>query len=304
MTLKIDIPLVRRLIDTQFPQWADLPIKPVEFSGWDNRTFHLGSEMTIRASKPGRLCLSSKKEQQWLPQLAPFLTIPIPTPVAMGVPSKDYPWHWSVYRWLEGATASIEKIEDMNLFATDLAKFLMELQSTDSTGGPIAGEHSFYRGGPLVTYDSETQQAIRILSKTTDRLTISTISEIWSEALNNTWQNASVWVHGDIAVGNLLVKEGRLCAVIDFGQLAIGDPACDLVIAWTFFKNQSRNVFREALRLDDATWARARGWALWKALIVCAKLPGTNPLDIEKSWNVIEEVILDYHENKTPSRKA
>lgn len=118
---------------------------------------------------------------------------------------------------------------------------------------------------------------------------------MWSEALSDPWQGDPVWIHGDIAVGNLLVKEGRLCAVIDFGQLAIGDPACDLVIAWTFFKEKSRNTFRKVLQLDTATWARARGWALWKALIVCAKLPGTNPLDIEKSWKVIKEIISDYN---------
>lgn len=296
MNFKIDLSLVRQLIDTQFPQWANLPIKPVEFSGWDNRTFHLDSEMTIRLPSQEDYALQVKKEQRWLPRLAPHLSLPIPIPVAMGMPSNEYPLHWSVYRWLAGETASVEKIEDMNLFATDLANFLVELQRIDSTGGPIAGDHSFYRGGSLMTYDTETQQAIEILSKTTDT---STISAIWSEALSNTWQNPPVWVHGDIAVGNLLVSKGRLCAVIDFGQLAIGDPACDLVIAWTFFKDESRKTFRKVLKLDDATWAHARGWALWKALIVCVKLSGTNPLEIDRSWKVIEEVILDYNENNT-----
>ncbi|HHT0593512.1 TPA: phosphotransferase [Legionella anisa] len=124
---------------------------------------------------------------------------------------------------------------------------------------------------------------------------IETLSLMWSEALSEPWQGDPVWIHGDIAAGNLLVKEGRFCAVIDFGQLAIGDPACDLVIAWTFFKEESRNTFRKVFQLDKATWARARGWALWKALIVCAKLTGTNPLDIEKSWNVIKEIISDYN---------
>ena len=295
MNFKIDSSLVHRLLETQFPKWAGLPIKPVEFSGWDNRTFHIGSEMTIRLPSQEDYTNQVKKEQQWLPRLAPYLSLLIPTPLAMGILSKDYPWHWSVHRWLEGETASIERIDDMKLFATDLAKFLIELQSIDSTGGPIAGEHCFYRGGSLITYDSETQQAIRVLSK---MINISTISTIWSEALNNTWQNSPVWVHGDIAVGNLLVKDGRLSAVIDFGQLAIGDPACDLVIAWKFFKDESRKAFRKTLKLDDATWARARGWALWKALIVCAKLTGTNSNDIEKFWKMIDEIIFDYNENK------
>ncbi|MCE0721969.1 aminoglycoside phosphotransferase family protein [Legionella resiliens] len=292
MTVPIDVSLVRKLIDSQFPRWSDLPIKPVAFSGWDNRTFHLGPEMTVRLPSAPSYALQVEKEQLWLPYLAPHLSLSIPTPLAKGEPVADYPWHWSIYRWIEGHTASIERIKDMELFASDLAQFLLELQKIDAEGGPAAGEHSFYRGGPLSTYDTEVNAAIKILGKYTDT---GILSLIWSEALGELWQGAPVWIHGDIAVGNLLIKEGRLCAVIDFGQLAIGDPACDLAIAWTFFKEASRNVFRKVLELDTATWARARGWALWKALIVCAKLPGTNPLDIEKSWKVIKEIITDYN---------
>ncbi|HHF7367711.1 TPA: aminoglycoside phosphotransferase family protein [Legionella bozemanae] len=292
MTVPIDVSLVRKLIDAQFPQWSDLPIKPVAFSGWDNRTFHLGTEMTVRLPSASFYALQVEKEQLWLPYLAPHLSLPIPTPLAKGEPVADYPWPWSIYRWIEGQTASIERIKDMELFAADLAQFLLELQKIDAEGGPVAGEHSFYRGGALSTYDAEVQEAIKILDRHTDT---EIFSSIWSEALSKSWQGKPVWIHGDIAVGNLLVKEGCLCAVIDFGQLAIGDPACDLVIAWTFFKEESRNTFRKVLQLDTATWARARGWALWKALIVCAKLPGTNPLDVEKSWNVIKEIITDYN---------
>ncbi|PWY54625.1 aminoglycoside phosphotransferase [Legionella qingyii] len=292
MTVHIDVSLVRSLIDSQFPQWANLPIKPVAFSGWDNRTFHLGSEMTVRLPSDAFYALQVEKEQRWLPYLAPHLTLPIPSPIAKGEPAEGYPWQWSIYRWIEGQTASVERIKDLSLFAEDLAKFLLEFQTIDSAGGPLAGEHSFYRGGPLITYDAEVQEAIKILAEQTDTVTL---SSIWSEALAQTWQKDPVWVHGDIAVGNLLIQGGRLCAVIDFGQLAIGDPACDLVIAWTFLKAQSREVFRRILQLDNATWARARGWALWKALIVCAALPGTNPLDIAKSWGVIEEIIADYN---------
>ncbi len=290
MPLNIDTSLVRRLIDTQFPQWVGLPISPVEFSGWDNRTFHLGTEMTVRLPSQSDYALQVEKEQQWLPRLAPHLPIPISTPIAEGKPADNYPLPWSVYRWLAGDTASIERIEDMSLFATDLAKFLVGLQAIDSTGGPIAGKHSFYRGGPLATYDSETQEAIKILSNQMDT---TIISRLWEEALSTVWQGDPVWVHGDIAIGNLLVQHGKLCAVIDFGQLAIGDPACDLVIAWTFFTGESRKAFRNMLKLDNATWARARGWALWKALIVCTKLSGTNPLHIEKSLEVIREVLAE-----------
>lgn len=291
MTINIDTSLVHRLIKSQFPQWASLPIRPVENSGWDNRTFHLGSEMVIRLPSGSCYADQVKKEQYWLPRLAPHLSLSIPTPIALGQPSADYPWHWSIYRWLPGQTASKNCIDDMNLFAEDLAKFLLELQSIDSAGGPPAGKHSFYRGGSLTTYDKETQQAIKLLGNQIDA---KTIAAIWEESLSSSWQREPVWIHGDIAVGNLLVEKARLRAVIDFGQLAIGDPACDLVIAWSFFKDESRKVFRGKLNLDRATWSRARGWALWKALIVSAKLSGTNPDAIEASWKVIDEILLDH----------
>ncbi|KTC80998.1 aminoglycoside phosphotransferase [Legionella cherrii] len=292
MTVPIDVSLVHRLIQSQFPQWSALSIQPVEFSGWDNRTFHLGSDMTVRLPSDAFYALQVEKEQRWLPYLASHLSLPIPIPLAKGEPTVDYPRPWSIYRWIEGQTASIARIDEMNRFAADLAQFLLQLQGINASGGPVAGEHSFYRGGALSTYDAETQEAIKILRHQVDS---GTLSAIWSEALSEAWRSAPVWVHGDIAPGNLLVKEGRLCAVIDFGQLAVGDPACDLVIAWTFFKAESRQVFRKTLQLDKATWARARGWALWKALIVCARLPGTNPEDIEKSWKVIDELIADYN---------
>ena len=287
----IDVSLVRRLIATQFPQWADLPIKPVKFGGWDNRTFHLGEQMLVRMPSVEEYAMKVEKEQKWLPRLAPLLPLPIPTPLAMGEPDEGYPWQWSVYRWIEGDTAAFTPIADLDGFATALAEFLVTLQRIDATGGPIAGPHNFYRGGPLVTYDAETRQAIVTLG---DKIDADSVTELWERALETTWQRSPVWVHGDISAGNLLVQKGKLSAVIDFGGLAVGDPACDLAIAWTFFKGKSRDAFRASLPLDSATWARGRGWTLWKALIVFAALPGTNPLEAENSRRIIDEVLADY----------
>lgn len=287
----IDVPLVHQLISTQFPEWANLTIKPVEFSGWDNRTFHLGEHMTVRLPSNAEYSGQVEKEQFWLPKLAPHLSVAIPTPLAMGKPSKEYPLHWSVYKWLEGNTASIDRIDDLNQFAVSLAEFLLALQKCDASAGPLAGEHNFYRGGNLAVYDRETREAISVLGNTIDT---QTVTEIWGAALASTWKKPPVWIHGDIATGNLLVNNGRLSAVIDFGQLGVGDPACDLAIAWTFFKGKSREVFQEALNLDQTTWDRGRGWALWKALIVCAGLSGTNPKEIEKSKLILNEVLVDY----------
>ena len=285
--ISIDVSLVQRLIAAQFPEWANLPVKPVEFSGWDNRTFHLGEHMTVRLPSDEEYSQQVEKEQFWLPKLAPQLPLPIPTPLAMGKPGEGYPCHWSIYSWIDGNTASIERINDLCQFATTLAEFLVALQRCDAKDGPLAGPHNFYRGGELAVYDAETREAIAILG---NKIDADIVTEVWNTALASTWNRAPVWVHGDVAVGNLLVDKGRLCAVIDFGQLCIGDPACDLAIAWTFFKEESRDAFRAAINLDNATWERARGWTLWKALIVYAGLPGTNPLEVDKSKRIIDEV--------------
>ncbi len=294
--IHIDVNLVRQLITTQFPQWADLPITPVAHGGWDNRTFHLGEHMTVRLPSAAHYAAKVKIEQLWLPRIAPHLPLPIPTPVAMGSPSKDYPWQWSIYRWIDGETASTKNVQDLSLFAKDLVHFLKALHKIDTTGGPVAGPHNFYRGGPLATYNAETREAISILG---EKIDTKVAQAVWETALSSQWSNTPVWVHGDVAVGNLLVKNGRLAAIIDFGGMGIGDPACDVAIAWTLFEGKSRETFRLTLSLDNATWSRGRGWALWKALIVCAALPGTNNLELEKSKHVLDEVLTDYLSHHT-----
>ncbi len=159
----INVSLVGQLVTAQFPQWADLPIKPAEFDGWDNRTFRLGEDMSVRL--PSAACYAGQveKEHRWLPRLAPLLPLPIPVPLAMGVPADGFPWHWSVYRWLEGENATIERIDDLHRFATTLARFLAALQQIDPAGGPPPGQHNFFRGGPLAIYDTGTRDAIAAL---------------------------------------------------------------------------------------------------------------------------------------------
>lgn len=287
----IDALLVRRLIAKQFPQWVDLSIKPVAVGGWDNRTFHLGDQMLVRMPSAEEYAMKVEKEQLWLPRLAPLLPLSIPTPLAMGEPGEGYPWRWSIYRWIEGETAAFTHIADLNDFAIHLAKFLIALQRIDTTDGPLPGPGNFSYIGGLAVYDDETRRAIAILKNKIDSVVA---TQIWERALETTWKRAPVWVHGDISAGNLLVQKGKLSAVIDFGGLAIGDPACDLVIAWKFFQGKSREVFRERLLLDIGTWDRARGWALWKALIVEAGLTNTNAVEIAQSWRTLEEVLADY----------
>lgn len=270
MPLVIDAPLVRRLVATQFPHWAHLPVEPVAHGGWDNRTFHLGETMSVRLPSRGAYAAQVQKEQRWLPQLGPRLPLPVPAPLAVGEPGEGYPYPWSVLRWIPGEAASRAVIADAAGFACDLAGFLAALQTIDAAEGPAAGQHSFFRGGPLSTYDRETRAAVAALG---ERIDGRAALAVWDEALASAWTAPPVWVHGDVAAGNLLVEDGRLSAVIDFGCCAVGDPACDLAIAWTFFEGDVRTAFRAALPLDPGSWARGRGWTLWKAVILLAGGP-------------------------------
>jgi len=287
----IDVSLVSRLVATQFPHWADLPVKPVELGGWDNRTFHLGDQMTVRLPSAKGYRLQVEKEQHWLPRLGPLLPLPIPSPLAMGSPGDGYPWPWSVYRWLDGEIATIERIADLAQFATTLAHFLTALQRIDPAGGPPPGPHNFFRGGPLTTYDAETRQAIASLDGEIDT---DAATAVWDAALAARWHGAPVWLHGDVAAGNLLVERGRLRAVIDFGCSAVGDPACDVTIAWTLLSGASREAFRAALPVDRATWVRGRGWALWKGLITLAEHLTTTPMHAGAARRVIDDVLADH----------
>jgi aminoglycoside phosphotransferase (APT) family kinase protein len=279
------------LIATQFPQWADLPVEPVEAGGWDNKTFHLGAHMTVRLPSAARYAPQVEKEHRWLPKLAPLLPLPIPVPLAMGVPADGYPWHWSVYRWLEGEVATAGRIADLSEFATTLADFLTALYRIDPSGGPPPGQHNFFRGGPLAVYDAETRQALATLD---GRIDTDAALAAWEAALASSWHGAPVWFHGDVAAGNLLVERGCLSAVIDFGTSGVGDPSCDLAIAWTLFEGESREAFRGVLGTDDASWARGRGWGLWKALITLADVIDTDPLLAARLRREIDDILADH----------
>ena len=285
----IDAALVRRLIATQFPQWRELPVTPVAIDGWDNRTYRLGADMSVRLPTAASYAPAVEKEDRWLPMLAPSLPVAVPTPVATGRPGEGYPFCWSVRPWLGGRTALEEPPVDLPGFAISIAEFLVALQQIDATDGPIAGAHSFCRGTSPKYYDNETQECLQALC---GRMDTDAAATVWDAALATTWGRAPVWFHGDVASGNLLVRDGRLSAVIDFGTCGVGDPACDLVIAWTLFHGRSREVFRDGVQQDADTWARARGWVLWKALISL----GDDAHDIAWALNapIIEEVIADH----------
>lgn len=292
---EIDAALVRRLIAEQFPQWAELPVSPAAPQGWDNRTFRLGAQMSVRLPSAAGYASQVAKEHRWLPWLAPRLPLPIPVPVAKGEPGEGYPFPWSVYRWLEGDTATPERIADLSAFARALAGFLAALQRADSQDGPPPGPHSAFRGGPLSTYDAETRRAVAALADEVDAVAA---TAVWEAALAAPWRGEDVWFHGDVAPGNLLVRGGRLAAVIDFGCSGVGDPACDLAIAWTLFADESRAAFRAALPMGAGSWARGRGWALWKALITLAEHRAGAAGKAEEARRVIGEVLADHRSER------
>jgi aminoglycoside phosphotransferase (APT) family kinase protein len=283
--------LVERLLAAQFPQWAGLPITPAVPQGWDNRTFRLGGGLSIRLPSAEGYTPQVEKEHCWLPYLAPRLPLPIPVPLARGEPGAGYPWPWSVYRWLDGEAAQPSRITDLPALAVALATFLSALQRIEPAGGPAAGPHSFFRGAPLEVYDAETRRAIAVVRDIVDA---EAATRVWESALTAPFAGPLVWFHGDVAVNNLLVQDGRLSAVIDFGCCGVGDPACDLAIAWTLFSGESRAAFRATLPLDAGTWARGRGWALWKALITLAEYRTSDIAKAAEAHRALDEVLTEY----------
>ena len=281
----IDAALVRRLIAAQFPHWRDLEVTPVEVDGWDNRTYRLGDTMTARLPTAEVYVAAVAKENEWLPRLAPALPVAVPRILGRGEPGEGYPFPWSIRGWLPGETAVPERLPDLPAFAVSVAEFIRALQRCDTTGGPLAGAHCFHRGTPPAHYDGETR---RCLSKLDGQVDTARATRVWEAALEARYDGPPLWFHGDLAFGNLLVEHGKLVGVLDFGTSGVGDPACELVLAWTMLDDRARAAFREAVDQDEGMWARARGWALWKALLTLAADPAR-----DDQREVIEKVLAE-----------
>lgn len=260
--IAIDATLVSRLIAGQFPEWAELPLRPVAPAGTDNAIFRLGDRMAVRLPRIHWAIDQPAKEREWLPVLAPHLSLAVPTPLALGDPANEYPWHWSVCRWLPGDIATPDHLGSPREVADDLARFVRELETIDTDGGPAPAG----RGEPLATRDGATRDAIGALA---DAIDTTRVEAIWEAALGAPlWSQPPVWLHGDLDARNLLATNGRLSGVLDFGALAVGDPAADVMVAWKMFGADDRAGFRRLLDIDDATWLRARGWVLSQALLI------------------------------------
>ncbi len=287
--IRVDAETVQRLVRSQFPQWSHLDIEPVRDPGWDNFTLRLGEDLLLRLPSAAEYALAVEKEQQWLPRLAPHLSVPIPSVRGVGVPGAGYPFAWSVYDWIDGRAAAREDISDQILFAEQLAEFLISLRSIDPVDGPQPGIHNWYRGATLLTYDVTARRAMAALAGHVD---VHRAAEVWADALDATWDGADVWFHGDMAPGNVLLRGGQLAAVIDFGTCGVGDPSCDLAIAWTLLAERGRQHLKDRLDVDEATWSRGRGWALWKTLSSLASAINHHDVpETEQLMHVCSELI-------------
>jgi aminoglycoside phosphotransferase (APT) family kinase protein len=283
-----DVALVRRLLDGQFPQWADLPIEPVVSYGTDHDIYRIGDRLAARLPRIGWAIHQAAKEAEWLPRLAPHLPLAIPVQLAMGRPAEGYPFEWSVYEWLPGENANAT-IADLDRVALDLAEFVKALREIDASDAPPRVPRS--RGAPLEDLDDQVRRSIGELG---DRIDGAAALRAWHESVEApSWTGEEVWVHGDLLPGNLLVVDGRLSAVIDFGCLNVGDPACDLQPAWNVFVGASRERYRTELDVDGASWLRGRGWALYQAVVALPYYWDTNPGMIRQASNALAQVLGD-----------
>ena len=284
----IDDDLVRRLISGQFPQWAGLAVERWPSGGTVNAMYRLGGDMAVRLPLVQGGAKDVLMEQEWLPRLAPHLPARIPEVLGAGEPAQGYPWPWSVYRWLAGEHPEAGVLSEPVLLAGDLAAFVAAMRSITLPGAPKA-----HRGGPVASLDAETRAAIKELRGIPQEdVDCDAAASIWEEALRAPgWDGPPVWLHADLMPGNVLIDDGRLASVIDFGCIGVGDPACDLFPAWNLLPDDAREVFREALAVDDATWIRGRGRTLSQALIALPYYRRTNPAMAHNARHVIRAVL-------------
>ncbi len=285
--IETDEALVRRLLATQFPQWAELPVEQLPAGGTDNAIYRLGDGLSVRLPRRrGWKAGSFDSEFEWLPKLAPHLPVLVPTPVARGAPGEGYPNEWAVYGWLVGDDAASAPL-GLGRAAVDLAGLVAALRRIDPTGGPPPAG----RGGPLRPRDGATRAGIAALG---DAIDGAAVTAAWEEALAAPeWDGLPVWIHGDLDARNLLVGDGLITGVVDWGSACVGDPACDVKVAWAVLDAATRPIFRDVLGIDDATWARGRGWALSQAVIALPYYLETYPAIVEQARRWLGEVLAD-----------
>lgn len=286
----IDVALVRQLLAEQFPDRERSHVREVQSTGTVNAIYRIGDDAYARLPRLAAWEAGLQREAQWLPWLAERLSLPIPQPIAQGRPNASYPLAWALYRWMEGEPYTDERIDDEKQGAYALARFVLELRRLDSSGAPPAGRK------PLRQLDTRTRAAIEA-----GRMLIDSVGALaaWDDAVQSpAWDGAAVWIHADLLRPNILVSSGCISAILDFGSAGVGDPAADVIAAWTVFGPAGREHYRAVLNVDDETWRRARGFALHQAVIAIPYYAETNPRFASLAQRTVQQVLLDVSERR------
>jgi aminoglycoside phosphotransferase (APT) family kinase protein len=290
--LDISTGLAGRLIAGQFPQWAGLPVRPVTSAGTECVLYRLGNDLAIRLPRRRGERLDEFLTEGVLARLAPFLPVPVPELMAEGHPTADYPASWGVLRWLEGDTPVEGLLAEPDLLAADLAQFLRALWTVDLSAVSLADGPAAYRGGPL---SDEHEFTVRTIDRVRELTDSRAVRAIWDDAMRlPPWNGPDTLIHADMMPGNVLTRNGRLAAVIDFAASGLGDPSLDLIVAWMLLPEHVRPAFRRATGVDDATWLRGRARALSMALGHLDYYRTTNPVMADNARYTISEVLTDY----------
>ena len=282
----IDDATVRRLVDAQLPEWAGLPLRRLPPIGTDNQLFRLGDDLLVRMPRIHWAADSALLEHEWLPRLAPHLPVPIPAPVALGRPGEDYPWHWTVVPWIEGDNPTPSTF-DPDEWAVSLGTFVRACREVPGMGGPVKTEG---RGAPLPSLDPWVQE----WTARADPAEVSrdAVLAVWADALAApAYDGEARWFHGDLHEGNLLVRDGRLAAVIDWGAAGRGDPAIELNAMWGYLPEPVADLYRTEVGLDEAAYRRARGFALAPSISASTYYRETAPWIAEGSLVTVTRLL-------------
>jgi aminoglycoside phosphotransferase (APT) family kinase protein len=289
----VTVDQLRHLLRAQLPAWADRPIVPLVTSGTDNAILRLGDDLVVRMPIIGWAADQVDLEATWLPRLAPHLPAVVHEPVAIGEPGEGYPWRWLVYRWIDGENAHHDGTFDRNQLARDVAAFVRALRALALPDAPRSA-----RGHPISQGDTRIADAIEQVRPELGDDDADVLLAAWHEACAAPhWPGPWMLVHGDLSGNNLLLRDGRLHAVIDWSCFGLGEPANDLDVAWELLDAEARAVYRAELDVDDATWARGRGWAI-RAVYGIPYYRETNPGIVERAWRRLHNVIDDVRQGR------
>ncbi|MET8279598.1 aminoglycoside phosphotransferase family protein [Micromonospora sp. NPDC005174] len=282
--------VVAALVAEQFPPWRGLPVHPLPSAGTVHALFRLGGDVVLRfplrPSADPELRAELRREQEHAVLLAAHLPVAVPEPLGIGEPGAGYPGPWMAHRWIAGETAQPDRIDDLEVFARDLAAVVVALHGIDTGGRAWPG---FGRGGPLADQDDDIRAALAVSGELADT---AALAEVWHRCRDVRRDDpADVWLHADLMPGNLLVRDGRLVAVIDLGTVGVGDPAVDLMPAWNLLDVSARQTYRRAVGVDDATWERGRGWALAQAINALPYYVDTNPVMADTARHTLRAVL-------------